>query len=167
MSTTAFVNTSTSLPIKIAVNGIETTNIFGYKIRLWNSGSVPLTMVPVRFAFEVTSTNFHVFNVSHTTTPKRDFGKIDENGSDASSKRFIYELLNPNDEDVLTFVTDVGAPLSIFAKAEGLRTKFVKVESPMSKFLSVANMFLGVLSSVICLFYLIQNKKGTKAISPK
>jgi len=129
---TAFVNTNTAGMVKIVVNGVETTNIFGYRVHLWNSGSVPLTAIPVRFVFEVTNTNFHVFNVSHTTTPRLEFGKIDENGSDASSKRFVYELLNPNDEDVLTFVTDVDASLSVFAKAEGLKMNFVQVSALVS-----------------------------------
>ena len=164
---TAFVNTNTAGMVKIAVNGVETTNIFGYRVHLWNSGSVPLTTIPVRFAFEVTNTNFHVFNVSHTTTPKRDFGKIDENGSDAFSKRFVYELLNPKDEDVLTFVTDVDAPLSVFAKAEGLKMKFVQVPSLVSSlasrklhdFLSVTLLILFVVSLAITLFSVIARSK--------
>lgn len=164
---TAFVNTNTAGMVKIAVNGVETTNIFGYKVCLWNSGSVPLTAIPVRFVFEVTNTNFHVFNVSHTTTPRREFGKIDENGSDASSKRFVYELLNPSDADVLTFVTDVDVPLSVFAKAEGLKIKSVQVSAlvsalaskKLSDFLGVTLLVVCVVSSVITVLSVIARSK--------
>jgi hypothetical protein len=75
--------------------------------------------------------NFEVFNVTHDTNPKREFGSIDENGSDLFSKRFVYQLLNPQDEDVLTFITNADAPLSVFAKAEGL--KIERVQSSRGK----------------------------------
>lgn len=146
---TAYVNPTASGVVKIAVNGVETTNIFGYKLRIWNSGSLPLMALPVRFVFEPVSSNFHIFNVTHDTIPKRDFGRIEESGSDASSKRFVYELLNPNDEDTLMFVTDVGAPLSVFAKAEGLKTKLVNPESPTMKALLFSMQVVAVLTSIV------------------
>jgi hypothetical protein len=153
---TAYVNSGAIGAVKITIGGIETTNVFGYKVRLWNSGSVSLTGLAVRFAFETVDTNFTIFNVTHDTLPKKEFGKIEENGSDACSKRFVYELLNPKDQDVLTFVTDRNAPLSVFAKSEGLRTELVEASNQPSKFeswLKVTNIVMAVSVSLVTLWY--------------
>src|SRR2546423_922934 len=79
---TAYVNPSAASSVKITVGGVETRNIYGYKVRLWNSGSVPVATLPVRFSFETSAPSFTVFNTTHDTIPKMEFGKIEEVESD-------------------------------------------------------------------------------------
>jgi hypothetical protein len=134
---TAYVNPSAANTVKITVGGVETPNIYGYKVRLRNSGSVPLKTLPVQFWFETPASEFAVFNVTHETVPKKEFGKIEEIGSDKSSKRFVYELLNPSDEDILTFLTNVDAKLFVFTKAENLKTEFIEPKAQPRKWLWV------------------------------
>lgn len=143
---TPYVNPSAANTVKITVGGVETSNIYGYKVHLWNSGSVALQNLAVRFAFESSAADFAVFNVTHETVPKEEFGKIEEIGSDKVSKRFVYELLNPKDEDTLTFLTNVAAKLSVFTKAENLKTEFIESKPQPSKWLSMSSWLGSVLA---------------------
>jgi hypothetical protein len=118
---TAYLNPNAVGTAKIEVGGVKYPNVFGYKVRLWNSGSVPLASLPVLFSFDTTNADFKVFNVTHTTTPKREFGAITETNGDPFSKRFVYELLNPKDEDVMVFLTSLDVPLSVYSKSEDLK----------------------------------------------
>lgn len=158
---TSYINQQAIGNISISVNGVSTSRLYAYKVRLWNSGGSPLKEVPVRFSFNPQHQGFQIFNVSHETNPKVEFGKVEENGSDANSKRFVYELLNPNDEDVVTFLTNEDAPLNLFAKSEGLKLVQVTNREPTkwSSILSVIGIGLGVVSSFISL--------GLKYISEK
>jgi len=160
---TAYVNPNAVGTVKITVSGVETLNIYGYKVRLWNSGSVPLKTLAVQFAFASTATNFKVFNVTHDTNPKKEFGKIEESGSDAFSKRFVYELLNQKDEDVLTFLSNLDALLSVHAKAEDLKVQFVeaKSEAAQRKLDQYVLIMLGTLSSLftVVMFWILERRR--------
>jgi hypothetical protein len=149
---TAYVDPEAASAAKITVGGVETPNIYGYKVRIWNSGGYPLTALAVRFVFDTKDQNFKVFSVTHDTIPKIEFGSIEESGSELFSKRFTYQLLNPKDEDALTFLTNISAGLSVFVKSEGLRTQFVPSKPP-SSYLSFA---LGVLAAVLGIIALLQ-----------
>jgi hypothetical protein len=155
----AYVNRNvTGAAVKIIVGGVETPNIYGYKVRIWNSGGIPLTSLPIRFSFNTTNTNFTIFNVTHKTSPESEFGKIEENNTNQFSKRFVYELLNPKDEDVLTFLTSSDPTLSVFAKAEGLTFFLVEAKDqsayyniPMQKWMFWMLAVLGIVSSGLSL----------------
>ena len=84
--------------------------------------------LPVLLVFK-TESPVQVFGVSHTTDPLYQFGKIAVESLDQRSQRITYKLLNPNDSDEVTLLTDTPAELALYAKAEGLRTK----EEPMHK----------------------------------
>lgn len=112
--------------VKVEINDVLTTFLSTYKVRLWNSGDLPLKNVPVRLMFNTKQKQFRIFSVKHETKPKYEFGKINEEDSDRWSKRFVYELLNPKDEDAITFLTNSSAGLKFYAKAEGLTIKYVK-----------------------------------------
>jgi hypothetical protein len=118
---TSYVNQQAVGNITITVNGVATSNLFAYKIRLWNTGGTALRDMAVRFSFSPKRQDFQIFNVSHETNPRFEFGKIEEAGSDATSKRFVYELLNAGDEDTVTLLVNDDAPLSLYAKAEGMK----------------------------------------------
>lgn len=95
--------------LKVQINGIKTESLVAYKARFWNSGDMPLENLAVRYVFDGFSPsdpNFNVFAVSHETQPKYEFGKIEEDASDAKSKRFKYALLNPGDMVTVTFLSN-------------------------------------------------------------
>jgi hypothetical protein len=58
--------------------------------------------------------------------------------------------MNPKDEDVLTFLTNQDAPLSVYAKAEGLKVQLVEAKEQASRS-GIQNyliVVIGVLSSL-------------------
>jgi hypothetical protein len=147
---TAYVNPNAIGTVKITVGGAETPTLFGYRVRVWNSGGAPLSSLPILFTFATTNGSFKIFNVTHATVPKREFGKIDEEMPNPFSRRFVYSLMNPKDEDVLTFLTNQDAPLSVYAKAEGLKVQLVEAKEQASRS-GIQNyliVVIGVLSSL-------------------
>ena len=74
----AYVDSEAMGSSKITVDGVQTPNIYGYKVRIWNSGGRALQSLPGRFDFETKTPDFKIFNVTHETTPKREFGSIKE-----------------------------------------------------------------------------------------
>lgn len=125
---TAYVNTTAVSGVSINLNGIPVNNLIGYRVRLWNSGGIPVSNLPVQIRFTPKSPEFKILNIKHETVPKQEFGKIGEENMNDSSKRFVYELLNPKDEDIITIVTNEEAPIALYAKAEGLRLVQQKIE---------------------------------------
>jgi hypothetical protein len=111
--------------LEVMINNILTSYLFAYRVRIWNSGEVPLKNLPIRFVFDTSEGDFKIFEVKHDTKPKYEFGKITEQDidedNDAYSKRFTYPLLNPKDEDIVTLWTNYPVSLSVYAKSEGLK----------------------------------------------
>ena len=108
------------------INDIETSLLVAQSTRIWNSGELPIKTLPIRYVFETSSSTFRIFMVSHNTKPKYEFGNITSAEADQYSRRFLYDLLNPGDEVTITFLTNEAAPVSMYAKAEGLSIKLVK-----------------------------------------
>ena len=110
--------------LEVMINNISTSYLFEYKVRIWNSGEVPLKNLPIRFVFDTSKADFKIFEVEHDTNPKYEFGEITEQDidedNDAYSRRFIYALLNPKDEDIVTLWTNSPVFLSVYAKSERL-----------------------------------------------
>jgi hypothetical protein len=106
--------------LKITINNISTSYLVIYRVRIWNSGEVPLKDLPLRFVFNTSESDFKIFKVEHDTKPKYEFGEITKQDIDAYSRRFIYLLLNPKDEDIVTLYTNYPVSLSVYAKSEGL-----------------------------------------------
>ena len=123
---TAYFDANSLGNIKVVVNDVSTTNLFGYKVRLWNSGGIPLKYLPIRFNFSQNKAGLVFFSITHSTKPSLEFGTIREEGSDDHSKRFVYDLLNPGDEDVVTFLLNESPKLDVYSKSEGLRLQLVK-----------------------------------------
>jgi hypothetical protein len=136
--------------ITLMVNGVTVPELFAYKVRLWNSGDSPLKDLPVRLVFDTPEQGFQILEVKHETTPKHEFGKIVEQGSDATSKRFVFELLNPDDEDSITLMTNKSPHLQVYAKAEGLQLALVETtkKSPFDEgfttVVAIASAFAGM-----------------------
>jgi hypothetical protein len=116
-----YVNSAGLAGLTITFNGDPVDSAYGYRVRVWNSGDVPLANLPIQFYFSTDSPGFKILSVRHDTIPQQEFGKVDEQGGDKLSKRFVYELLNPKDEDTVTLVTNQQVPPTVYAKASGLR----------------------------------------------
>lgn len=106
--------------LKIQVNNISTSSLVAYKVKVWNSGDVPLRDLPVRLSFDHSASDFTVFGVLHNTVPREEFGPIKEEG-DARSRRFVYDLLNPGDSDTITVLSNQDSKPDVYVKAEGLK----------------------------------------------
>lgn len=159
---TSYVNQHALGNVTIQVNGVSTPRLFAYKVRLWNSGGHALKDLPVRFTFDPQNDTFQVFNVSHETNPRFEFGKIEEQGSDKHSKRFVYELLNPDDEDVVTLLTSDDSPLNLNSKAEGLRVTKVATRQP-TLWIGLIGSVLAAISSLFSLALKFLSDKREKA----
>ncbi len=140
--------------VKVVVNDVSTANLFGYKVRLWNSGGVPLKNLPILFNFSQNRPDLVFFSVTHSTKPSLEFGAIREEGSDDHSKRFVYELLNPGDEDVVTFLLNDSPKLQIYSKSEGLRLDWVRPSERGPEFLlSAVGVVTGMIASFLSLIF--------------
>jgi hypothetical protein len=149
-----YVNSAGLAGLTITFNGERIDSAYGYRVRVWNSGDVPLASLPIQFYFSADSPGFKILSVRHETIPPQEFGKIDEQGSDKLSKRFIYELLNPKDEDVVTLVTNQQVSPTVYAKASGLRLNQVVNTSPSYwNFVPLALALLGAVSSLLTIIF--------------
>lgn len=106
--------------LTLNINGFSTSSLFEYNVRIWNSGDVPLKDLPICFVFETSESDFEIFNATWEPNLEYEFGEIEVQDINAYTKRFIYSLLNPNDEVTHTFRTNCSASLNVFAKTEGV-----------------------------------------------
>ncbi|MDD5057429.1 MAG: pentapeptide repeat-containing protein [Sideroxydans sp.] len=107
----------------VRVNDIPVSEVFTVKAKIWNSGNVPLKDISVRFEFSSFASDAKILAINHNTQPAKEFGAIKEEGSEGNSKRYVFQLLNPNDEDTIVFLTSSRAELKVYSKAEGLKLK--------------------------------------------
>lgn len=112
--------------LDVQINGIQTYDLYANKIRIWNSGDLPLIGIKIRAVFDTKKKGFKIFHISHATTPKYEFGEIKEETVDDYSRRIAYEFLNKNDEDNITILTNMAVPVKVYAKLEGLKLNYVE-----------------------------------------
>ncbi len=150
---TTYIGPNNISGIKVEINGVPSSSLVAYKLRMWNSGGSPLKNVPVRLNFDPSDNKFRIFRITHSTKPQFEFGKITADSIDFSSRRFLFELLNPGDEDTVTILTNQSPPLSLFAKAEGLTLNVVKSKEPTSwlriGILALGAVFSSLLSMIV------------------
>lgn len=150
--------------VKVEVNDVAVSFLVAYKVRIWNSGDVPLKALPISFVFEGEAEGFQVFSTSHLTNPQYEFGRIDEKElDDATGSRFVYELLNPGDQDIVTLLTNSRADLKVFAKAEKLKVKSISPETEQygwSRWASmIAVVIAGIASALTSIFRILFERK--------
>ena len=109
--------------LKLNIENVPVAALYVYKVRLWNSGGNALKSLPVLFRFDSSPSDFKILNASHTTKPAYQFGDIQEEQPDQVSRKYTYSLLNKDDEDKLTFLTNRTGNVSVFAKSESLSVK--------------------------------------------
>jgi hypothetical protein len=136
--------------VSVVVNGVPASSLFSYKVRLWNSGDQPLKNLPVFVLFETELNDFKIFSVRHETNPLHEFGKIVQEDIDQKSKRFIFDLLNPKDQDTISFLTNSSVPLKLYSKLEGLKVKREKPEKT-NKWWNIASILLAFFASFFSL----------------
>lgn len=149
-------DSSTIGEINVKINNIETSLLVAQSARIWNSGEIPIKMLPIRYIFETSSSKFKIFTVNHSTKPEYEFGKITLEEDNQYSKRFVYGLLNPMDEFSIIFLTNEIAPLKLYAKSEGLSIKpFKPPERNISSWITI---FVAFFSAALSLtFYIFKD----------
>jgi hypothetical protein len=139
--------------VKVEINDIDTSLLVAQSTRIWNSGEFPIKTLPIRYIFETSSSTFRIFMVTHNTKPKYEFGNITSTKADQYSRRFVYDLLNPGDEVTITFLTNEAAPVSVYAKAEGLSVKLVEPLETNRSEVIVEFMVIAIAISVLTMLF--------------
>lgn len=106
----------------VEINDVNTSSLYRQSIKIWNSGEIPIKDLPILYVFETQSPTFQILAVTHNTKPKYEFGKISLIKEDQYSKKYVYDLLNTNDEFTITILTNEEVPPSVHSKIEGLST---------------------------------------------
>ena len=115
-----------------------------YKVTIRNSGNSPIKDLPIRLVFEEPSEKFSVFTILHKTNPAHEFGAI-KSDHNMSSPRFIYELLNPGNEDVITVLASEKRQLRVYAGGEGvsLDVRTASETAPANIYIFIIIAFVG------------------------
>jgi len=159
----AYLTEKTTSGLKVKINDVNTVSLYAYKVSFWNSGDIPLKKLPIRYTFDVEEeeTEFQIFNVIHETESKSEFGQIREEGSDATSKRFIYPLLNPDERETATFLSNAMGIMSFDTKAESLSVKQVQPFRG-EKLIEHTSVIIGITASLLALIIRLSYLKLTQ-----
>jgi hypothetical protein len=131
-----------------------------YKATIRNTGNSPVKDLPIRFVFENASDKFRIFAAKHKTNPEREFGEIKDDFSELSSPRFIYQLLNPGDEDVITILATEKRDLKVYSKGEGVAFEVTSAgeNRPVNWFIyltltALGGIILGIITTFLSRFF--------------
>lgn len=121
--TDVFLKNPTTNKVEITVNGIPVQEVYSHRIKIQNSGDLPIRDIPFTFSFpldEKDKEDFKIINLSYSTIPRKEFGKIEEvkKGEDAMGMK--VELLNPGDEINVSIITNQKIQPAVYSKAEGV-----------------------------------------------
>jgi hypothetical protein len=145
-----------SAPTGLGVNvEVNVDDLQLYKVTITNTGNSPIRDLPIRFVFENASDRFRLIAVKHKTNPAVEFGEIKSDFSQLSSPRFVYQLLNQGDQDVITVLAGEKRDLKVYSKGEGVSFDLTSVSEnrPTNWFLLVSlSAVLGMLAGVISSF---------------
>ena len=136
--------------ITIEVNEVKIEHLVAYKVRIWNSGDLPLKNLPVRFVFGPKEglSDFQLFTITHDTTPPYEFGEIRDDRNDANAPRIVYELLNPEDQDIVTLLANKKAEFNVFMKSEGVPVNQVAAAIEKSVWEEYGPIFAAILAAI-------------------
>lgn len=151
--------------VALSVNGLPVRQVVLYKVRVRNSGDLALRNISIRFVFEPRDPAFTLFSLRHNTSPPFEFGKIAELENAQHERRIQYELLNPGDEDNLSFVANARLQLSVFAKAENLRLKQAEVitqPSVWDRFGPWISGLLALISALLTTSYWVKSRRESE-----
>lgn len=118
-----------------------------YKIKIWNSGEIPLERHTARVTFKSDVKDFRILHKWHETKPEREFKevKVLEEGTFENETfiRYYYELLNQKNKVVMAFLTNETAEIRIDSINVG--TKFDVLEKKR-RFFKFVLVFIIILS---------------------
>jgi hypothetical protein len=144
---------SMSLSMKIAdINDLQL-----YRVTIRNTGTASIRDLPVRLVLEHPSDKFQFIALKHKTNPAMEFGEIKDDVSNPSSPRFVYQLLNPGDEDVITLLTSEQLTLNAYAKGEGVSFEVTKAGHTTYTYFSIilailVGILVGTISSIVMMW---------------
>lgn len=138
----------------IEVNGIKTQYLYGYKVHIWNSGKEPVENLRVYYRFENRGDQFKIFALTHKTIPKYQFGKITKFNENNDSVSYEYELINPDDDILANFLTNINFKLEIGIKSKGVKIIIPKETKHQQKIKKLIFLF-GPSIIVLVISYLI------------
>jgi len=123
-----------------------------YRVSILNTGQIPLINLPVTVVFESEDKNLQIHGIQHKTKPQHEFGEINEDLSDISKTRFIYSLLNPGDEYIITFLLSVKTQISVFSKTKRLSVQKTIIKN---KYVSLKyTLIWGILGALLITTFL-------------
>ena len=118
-----FLKNPTTNDVEVSVNGVPVKEVFSHRIKIWNSGNLPIKDVSFTFLFPVKERNgneFKILNLSYSTVPKHKFGKVEEEKNELDSMGMHIELLNPGDEVNVSIITNQSLQPEFYSKTEGV-----------------------------------------------
>ena len=98
--------------------------LFVYDILIKNTGDSVIRNLPILYIFDDASKQFKILSVTQTTNPAYEFGRIQLTSSNYNSRKYVYDLINKDDEILVTFLTNEYSQPSVYSKVPNL--KFVK-----------------------------------------
>lgn len=134
-----------------------------------NSGDLPIKDLPISLIFDPIE-DFEIIASLHETTPKYEFGGINETRNN-NSIRFVYSLLNPADTDLITIIANKLSQPELYAESEGLSIHKINlndVSEDKSKLYSVyLAVFVSIFTMMISILLKPDNEAAAEAIIHK
>jgi hypothetical protein len=116
-------DTNLYVQVLMDTNHIPVESLWGYRVRVWNSGTEALKDLNVEFQLS-TNSSFYCLAERHNPQPPDQVGEIKSLPSHPNQvKTNHYQLLNPEHSDEVFFVGNMPTDLKVAARAEGLQIK--------------------------------------------
>jgi hypothetical protein len=139
----------------IEVDNTPVSNVFGYRLQVWNSGDCPLENLKLQSAFFTDNKNFQIFSINRDQKSQLHFGTLETGKKKAASKSLAYEVLNKGDKDTLAFLTNDNPKLEIISNSAGVDADpFLKSGTPF--FDSTKSLLILLLSLWVFFIFLSQ-----------
>jgi hypothetical protein len=135
--------------IDVRINNVSTPRIVGQPVHIWNSGGLPIEKLPITYVFNSADRDFVILAALHSTKPLYEFGAINLTSSNNNTRRYIYDLLNPKDEFIITFLVNDYAQVDIYSKKAGLVVRQDAKSKNYSEYVTYFGMIIAFLSAII------------------
>ncbi len=148
--------------VEVKINEELVNSLFLHKVRIWNSGTIPLKDLQILIRLDNNNRGFKIFSVQHSTIPEYEFGLINDEIVDNNSRRVKYSLLNPNDEDLIALLANQKAYINLYAKSENLKVKFHKQDKLWHSEITI--FVAGLIAALGSIIYSLIRKLSTKKV---
>lgn len=121
-------DTNLVVQVLMGTNQIPVESMWGYRVRIWNSGAEPLKDLDVQFNLS-TNSSFYCLAERHNPQPVDEVGAINLlSGNQVRTNH--YQLLNPDHSDEVFFVVNMPIDMRVSARGEGLQLKREELAQP-------------------------------------